>query len=813
MKHFVVIMIVSICSVGWAVSPATWSKTTEGDYTDGEFDSTVVNSRGQLSLARKLDIVMTSDDAPAVVSAIAVRRDLIFVASGSSNEIQVLDDGERRLFARPPGTMIASLAVDGKNLLAGTGGEGGGLYRIDSDGEIETVWTDESVKYVWAIEIGKKGVTYVATGPEGKVFAIDKKGKAEVLFEAGQLAKNILSLELSSDGLLYAGTDEKGLVVEIDLKRKNSRVIFDADESEISVLLADGKGGLFVATADTAKASSDGEQAPAKDKSGRSPESQPVKPDQTQPDKKFVQSDVEQESANVEADEEIQGPPDPGRVKIPSDQTGPERLAAGSILIIPTGDSDEVNVVVSVSDETAPDSDTSDEPDTEPDPSQIFEDSDKDDIPEEIRRNIARAVGRAGRPSPPKGKGNAVYYIKPEGLAKTIFRRPVTILAMVAYDGKLILGTGNGGDLFTVTTDGDLIARVANTDAKQVTALAGLAGGDVLFGTSNKGSVGRISGLFAAKGTYICDPLDATQLAQWGTVKLRSNVPTGTTMSLATRSGNLAEPDDATWSTWSSSTPLDSKYIKISAPPARFLQFRLTLTSQGKASPIAEDMELIYQMGNLAPQVTAVTVKPSDKPAQSGSRSSAAKPGGPQMFRLITIKASDPNSDKLTFRIDLRQVDTPAWVTLTKDLKTPKYVWDTRDVSDGTYELRITASDTASNPPTTTLEAARLSEPVVVDNTAPAIQDLKGEVVNGKYRFTGLVVEKASRIVSMQYSVDSQEDWIAILPDDGIADSAAEAFTFVLEDLGPGPHRIAVRVADIYKNTGYASLIVTVPEK
>ena len=111
MKRFVAITIVSICSVGWAVSPATWSKTTEGDYVKGEFDSTVVNSRGQVSLARKLDIVMTSDDAPAVVSAIAVRRDMIFVASGSSNVIQVLDDGKRRTFARPPGTMIASLAV------------------------------------------------------------------------------------------------------------------------------------------------------------------------------------------------------------------------------------------------------------------------------------------------------------------------------------------------------------------------------------------------------------------------------------------------------------------------------------------------------------------------------------------------------------------------------------------------------------------------------------------------------------------------------------------------------------------------------
>lgn len=74
---------------------------------------------------------------------------------------------------------------------------------------------------------------------------------------------------------------------------------------------------------------------------------------------------------------------------------------------------------------------------------------------------------------------------------------------------------------------------------------------------------------------------------------------------------------------------------------------------------------------------------------------------------------------------------------------------------------------------------------------------------------TGTAVDADSRVAGIHYAVDSQQDWVAVLPKDGIADSAKEDFAFRLDDLKPGPHRLAIRVTDLFGNAGYGTLSVT----
>ena len=50
-------------------------------------------------------------------------------------------------------------------------------------------------------------------------------------------------------------------------------------------------------------------------------------------------------------------------------------------------------------------------------------------------------------------------------------------------------------------------------------------------------------------------------------------------MTVAVRSGNVAEPDD-TWSDWSAEQT-DPQQAVVAAPAARFLQYRVTLTTDG----------------------------------------------------------------------------------------------------------------------------------------------------------------------------------------------------------------------------------------
>ncbi len=360
--------------------------------------------------------------------------------------------------------------------------------------------------------------------------------------------------------------------------------------------------------------------------------------------------------------------------------------------------------------------------------------------------------------------------------------------------------------LLAVSRDGDEVTQLADTDAKQVSALAVGPDGRIVFGTSNKGSVGSLSEALSQEGTFTSQALDAAQPSRWGTLQVRSTLPEGTALTVQTRSGNVKEPDEKTWAAWSAPIDADGGFGPITSPTGRFLQYRLDFKADAGLSPTAEQVEIVYQVGNLAPVISAVSVTPS----ASERDASGKKETGPKAFRHILIRAEDPNSDKLAYEIAFRQAGQAAWVHIAEDLSEPKYVWDTRTVSDGVYELKVTASDAPNNPPTSALSASRISEPVVVDNTAPVIVELAARLDEKGISVSGRAADATSRIVTIHHAVDSQEDWVAVLPTDGIADSAEERFQFRLDDLKPGPHRIAIRVEDVLGNTGYATAAVTV---
>jgi len=185
---------------------------------------------------------------------------------------------------------------------------------------------------------------------------------------------------------------------------------------------------------------------------------------------------------------------------------------------------------------------------------------------------------------------------------------------------------------------------------------------------------------------------------------------------------------------------------------------------------------------------------------------------GPKTYRHIAIQAADPNGDKLRLKLEFRSTGSANWITIAKKLDKPMYIWDTQTVGDGTYELRVTASDAPANPAGSAREAARISEPIVVDNTPPQVEKLAAKADEGTASVTGSAVDAGSRIVSLQYSVDSAAEWVAVLPTDGIADSGREAFTFTAKDLDAGTHRIAVRAVDLLGNVGYGVVNVTVPK-
>ncbi len=186
-------------------------------------------------------------------------------------------------------------------------------------------------------------------------------------------------------------------------------------------------------------------------------------------------------------------------------------------------------------------------------------------------------------------------------------------------------------------------------------------------------------------------------------------------------------------------------------------------------------------------------------------------PTVPQYFRAIVVQATDPNSDTLSYTFEYRPLGAKNWIKVADKLDKPQYTWDSRTVSDGTYEFRVTVSDLPSNPPALALTATKVSTPVVVNNTPPTVKELAAKVAGGVVSVSGLAASAGSRIASIYYSVDSATDWTMILPEGGICDSDKEKFSFELKDLKAGSHHLTVKATDSLGNTGYGTVTVEKP--
>jgi hypothetical protein len=179
-------------------------------------------------------------------------------------------------------------------------------------------------------------------------------------------------------------------------------------------------------------------------------------------------------------------------------------------------------------------------------------------------------------------------------------------------------------------------------------------------------------------------------------------------------------------------------------------------------------------------------------------------------FMKISSSTKDRNGDKLVYTIELKKIGRQRWIEIKDELTKSSYEWNTNTVEDGEYEVRVTADDKLSNTPATKLTATRISDPLIVDNTAPVIAK-EQVVVKGKAATLRLTLkDEYSVIGKITYTVDSDENWSSSLPDDLLYDTTEENFTIVTDELDAGQHIIAVRIADDLGNSAYKTYAVEI---
>jgi hypothetical protein len=720
----------------WAVKPAHWIHTSEADFKQGTLEHVVATNLGDLKLSRQVRMLMGQDARVSAVYALAQSPDgTIYAATGPEGVLLSIKDEQVATAAQlTQHTNLVSLLFDSQGrLLIGTAGEKGEILRIDTPGaKPRSIFAHEAVQYVWSMVQAPDGTIYAGTGPNGQLFQINPDGSSKLLLDSDE--NNLMSLCSDGNDLLYVGTDPNGLVLRVDRRNGELYVLYDAPESEISALARDARGNIYAATAEAVEAQAQPEAAEV-EQTGR----------------------PEAESRAVPIPGPPRSTPEPPEVPKP---------APGEPLPIPK-DAQPKSLLI-LTDAQVPT--TAETPDA--------------------RRPPPLVLAREDRAS----NGNAVYRIDPDGFVTELFRQQVSIFALLLeQNGALLIATGGEGGLFQLNPAADETSTLAKLDSKQIMCLLPMKDGRVLMGLANSGEIAAMESGFARHGSYTSAVLDAKQISAFGKMQLRGTLPGGSGLQVATRSSNVEEASAPGWSKWTEPVSA-AQFIQITSPPARFLQYRFLFSSDGATTPAVEDVNIAYQVANLAPLVKSVKVEAQD---------------GTSMLN-ISWEGADPNEDEVEYSLFFRSGRSGPWILMKEKLKQTSSEWETRGVGDGRYEIKVQASDSAANAAGQGKSSSRITDPIIVDNTAPVIGDLKTQV-NGVNAHVALnVADRTSTVASLEYSVDSSDTWQLVLPSDIIADSPEEAFELLVPNLSAGAHQITLRATDARGNRAFETVNVTV---
>jgi hypothetical protein len=691
-------------------------------------------------------------------------------------------DGSGRLVLGPATELLAEttspflwgiVAASDGSLYVGSGNEGK-VFKIDSAGKTTTFF-DSTELEVHALALANDGTLYAATSPDGRIYKIDRSGQAAPFFDPED--KYIWSLAFGRDGQLYAGTGEKGQIYRISPDGKGAP--FYQTKAMHVITLAFDRGGQLLA----------GTEGPGRlfriDSAGKGF----LLLDSTFQEVRAVRLD-QQGNIYVAA---LSGTTGPTPASPPASET-PQ--STGTREPVPTVTTEVTAIAV-------------------------------------VDTGGGLSVGTTGAPAREErraGRG-AIYRIRPDGLWDILWESADDAPYDLALDfqGALLVGTGRNGKLFTLSGDPATATLLMQASAQQVTSFAKDSSGRTYYTTSNPGKVYRLAAQRAAEGTYTSMVRDAQTVADWGTLSWRGTAPSGTRLEVFTRSGNTATPDE-TWSDWSGPYAA-AQGEEIKSPNARYLQWKAVMGGK-QATPVLTSVSAAYAQRNLRPKVTSLTVHPTgtvfQKPYPTGDPDIAGFDDQAPDRRMLTAsggagaapsqglgrrayqrglqtfvwRAEDSNDDELRYSILYRREGETAWKPLKADITDAIVVWDTTSVPNGTYVVKVVASDEASNMPDAALEGELESSAFDIDNAPPEVAVSAPRASNGRTTIQFEVRDEWSSISKVEYSLDAQR-WQVLYPRDGIFDSRQEQFELTLES-DAAARGLVIRAYDSKNNSATA---------
>ncbi len=668
---------------------------------------------------------------------------------------------------------------------------------------------DSSAMYLWSLARDSKGNLYAGGGTSAKLYRIGADGKGKLAAELDAL--EIHALAVDSKDRVYIGTAPDGKVYRITGNGK-PEVFYEPKAKYIWALAFDREDNLYVATGDPG-----GVDRVASDGKGKV---------------LFPCEETHVRSLALDGNGNVIAGTAPGGLVL--------RISpAGAGFVLYQMPKQEVTAVMVGRDGAIYASGVGTRPASvsAPPPPAV-------QAPPPIAITVGAGAQAPRQTAPPPialssapvgvTGGSDVYRIDDNSGPRRIWTSPQDVVYALAFDtsGRVLLGAGNRGNIYRIESPTTYTALLT-VPATQVTAFQAAPDGKLYAATGNVGKVYEIDSALEQQGTIESQVFDSGMYTQWGRLTFEGDVKGGG-ISIVTRSGNLDQPQK-NWSPWSSPIT-SSKGDRIASPPARFVQWRATLTAGPSGSPELDSVDVAYLPKNVEPRIERIEATPVNyrfpapsaltpsptlslpaltrQPARSETTSPAAETPStttPAMqlakgFIGVRWMASDPNGDSLVYTMEIRGVNEREWKLLKDHVAEKYYSWDSTAFPDGEYRVRVTASDAPSNPPGEVLTTRLESDPFLIDNTPPKITSLTATRNGGKLEVRWHAADALNNLEKAEYSLDGGE-WTVAAPTTGLSDSQDLDYVVSL-DAPAGEHTIAVRCADDYENQAAEKVVV-----
>lgn len=658
-----------------------------------------------------------------------------------------------------------SVAQDSQGRLYAGGGSPSGaaekLYQIEAPGKSKVIAELEGLE-IHALAVDRNNQVYAGTSPDGKVYRVRPGAKAEVFYDPK--AKYVWAMAFAANGDLFVATGDKGEIHRVTPQGKGS-LFFATEESHARSMAIDAQGNVIVGTEPNGlilRVSPGGQgfvlyQAP----------------------KREITAVAVARDGSIYA----AGAGTRSSTPVPVPVLTPPVPPAGG----PAGGGQPAAA---------------------------------------IGRTVPTAPPTMAPAAPSITGGSELYRILPDGLPRKVWSHPSELVYSLAMDAqdRPVVGTGNRGNVYRL--DSELRhTLLVNLNSTQVTALLAPREGGLVAVTGNAGKLFRIGPQLEKDGTFESEFFDVGGFSYWGRLQYSGQGQSGG-VKFETRSGNLTTPLK-NWSLWET-VPLENQGGRIASPATRFLQYRATLTvGADGGSPVLQSVDIAYQPRNIAPGLTDIEVTPPNYrfPAASAVAGAASPatlslpPLGQARRPTVPLadisssasltysrgwigarwSAADDNGDQLSYKVEIRGVNESQWKLL-RDKVREKYVsFEAVGFADGEYVLRVTASDSPSNPPDQALTAQIESEPFLIDNSAPRVVNLTANPSGGKLQVSFSAEDARSILTRAEYSVNGGE-WVLLESATRLSDSRGLSYQFTIDRPANSEVTVAVRVTDAFDN-------------